>query len=104
MDVRLANSGYEVLSINSMISENIWSHFVVTYNGKVANVYKNGINVGSMAFTKTTSGGDPAIIGSSTTAGGSYGNFYFSGVISDIPIWSRVLDTDQIKLLYESGH
>lgn len=81
-------------------STTAWEHFVLVYNNKVMQMYKNGVFVGTNTntYTAATSAALPFFVGSAI--GGS-GNINAS--IDDIGIWSRVLTATEISQLYSAN-
>jgi len=72
-----------------------WNHIVVTYNNQQAYIYLNGIQKGSATGTY--------IAGSNAFRIGYLINEYFNGLIDEVRIYERALETAQIEELYYAG-
>ena len=74
---------------------NFWYHVVFTYdNTNTTNWYINGAHVSTGNLVANSNANIPFYIGS----GGN--RYYFNGLIDDIGIWNRALDSCEIKDLY----
>lgn len=111
--IRINNGSYELYSwrnparngvLVSMPEEDKtglnWVHLVGTCDGSTWRLYRNGELIGSAADTV---GGamvcqEPWIIGA---LGGT--STFFDGDIDDLGIWSRALNAEEIKRIYELG-
>ena len=76
---------------------NVWTHYLGSYDGKAARIYRNGVLEGQKkvplqrpAFTC------PLTVG--VTAGD--GDRILKGSMTDIRIWSRVLGAEEVKAVY----
>lgn len=71
-----------------------WSHVVVTYHAarRVAIVYVNGVNMGSLTRLATSGSSGPFRIGARDTPDGFIGD-YFGGQISQVQTWDTVITT-----------
>lgn len=79
---------------------NRWSNIVCTYSNSLVKYYLNGLYISSSTITLNTSAGYDY-----TASLMEYGNVYlFNGLISNKQYWNRILDQDQITLLYQLGH
>ncbi|MFH1641354.1 MAG: LamG-like jellyroll fold domain-containing protein, partial [Nanoarchaeota archaeon] len=81
------------------ITQDVWTHFAVTYNGSQMNLYYNGINgtrcavaVGSIENAPTT-----LRIGRTWSEDSQYD---YTGLIDEVFIWNRSLSASEIKQLY----
>jgi len=72
-----------------------WNHIVVTYDNQQAYIYLNGVQKGSATGTY--------IAGSNAFRIGYLVNEYFSGLIDDVRIYEKALETAQIEELYYAG-
>ncbi|KQR92706.1 hypothetical protein ASG01_12515 [Chryseobacterium sp. Leaf180] len=81
-------------------STTAWEHFVLVYNNKVMQMYKNGSLVGTLTntYTTATSAALPFYIGSAIGGGGN-----INANIDDVGIWSRTLTTTEISQLYSAA-
>lgn len=102
------NSAFSGTSYNNIINQaNVWYHFVGTYDGSngAIRVYINNV----VGTPNTLSGGGnigsantPMAIGDDTT---DYVSTFrnWQGLIDQVGIWNRVLNTSEIAALYNSG-
>jgi len=79
-----------------------WTHLVMTYNGTTITGYVNGTSETSVA--SDTAGGassysDAGFALGAYVGGGAYAN----AIVDEVGVWSRVLTTDEITELYNSG-
>jgi hypothetical protein len=102
VEVAVYGNGTIAYNTGHFISDTNWHHIIVTGNsdGTVI-VYVDGV----LVFSHTTAGD---IIAITNIAGGSfgrehYGNYYISGAMDEIAIWSRVLSQSEITTLYNNG-
>jgi len=97
------NNGLVHMEVPTTTSVNdlLWHMITVTYDGTTLTIYHNGLSENT-STTKTgswlTNGADNANIG---VRGDS--NFYFTGKMDDVSIWSRVLTSGEILRLYLSS-
>jgi hypothetical protein len=77
-----------------------WVHAVARYTGSTMTLYLNGVQVGSLAATGaiTTSASVPVAIGRNPQAYAP-----FDGIIDEVRVYNRALDTSEISSLYSSG-
>lgn len=81
-------------------SNNTWIHYVCTYDGTTAKIYKNGVLFSSGAKTfNTINNLDVFKLG--LTESGTPG--YFNGAIDDLKIYNYVLNTTEITNLYNNN-
>mgnify|MGYP001313719175 FL=1 len=72
---------------------NAWTHYLGTYDGKTAKIYRDGVLEGEQAIPlKRAAFGAPLTVG---IADGEEGRI-LKGFLTDIRIWSRVLGADEI--------
>ena len=82
----------EILSTD--IVDNAWNQVVVTEDASESKIYLNG------ALKDTGNGEAPNF--TSLRIGTRYTNSgYFNGIIDEVAVWDRILDTDEIAALYE---
>jgi len=95
--LRIFNSTTTVVS--TPISANIWTHFVVVFNGSHVFLYKNGTLVNSTGTNFTTT--------HETTfswIGQQYdGSYKFEGALDEMGVWNRTLTPSEIIALYNNG-
>jgi len=80
---------------NTAVPLNTWTHIAVTYNGTYIQYYFNGNPDGSYVKTGTFSSSSNTL-----SIGKRYDGFLFNGSISDVRIYDRALDEDEIRTLY----
>ena len=81
-------------SVLSSIPRDVWTHIVGTYDGQTISIYINGALAGTKSHPGNIS--NPNI---SFTVGKSFNSFW-SGVVDDIRVYSRVLSQSDITKLY----
>jgi len=82
------------------VTEGKWVHVLGTYDGKKANIYVNGVLVGSQEGIYTTEENGMLCIGAqswNTQLG------LFTGLIDEVKVYNRVLSADEIKALAAEG-
>ena len=96
----LYNYGYNNdLVINpANLSVNTWYHIVTTYDGAIARIYVNGVQVGSAAKTWNTTASSTFLLAQGFSANGN-----FSGAIDDLKIFSTALSATQVTELYANN-
>ncbi len=91
-------NGSSYLGVKSgSVSANAWYFMVYTYENGIGNLYLNAISQSgtSTAFTSNTLG---------TRIGASLGSqYYFSGLIDEVKIYSRALTSSEIMADYNAG-
>jgi hypothetical protein len=103
------NSNYINNTTVNTISDNVWTHVSITYNGNKTNngilIYFNSIlqnittgNVGN--YTGMAIEFQNVVIGNALI-GGSY---YLNGNLDEVTMWSRVLTQSEINGLYNNGN
>jgi hypothetical protein len=92
------------IETNESIPENTWMHGTLVYTGGYfdtsnALIYVNG---DLMATAQTQTAALPTLTGTTFTVGATSGNSeYFNGQISNARLYSKALNADQIRELYE---
>ncbi len=89
-------------STHGLSSDNItteWNHIAATWDGTTIRLYKNGIQDPS---TYLFSG--PIYYGSGvfTIGRAAWGGYYFDGILDEIQIYNRRLDTNELKQQYHN--
>lgn len=81
-------------------SINTWYHIVITYNGGVFKMYKNGSLFSTSSVITWTDG-----VGTSNTYIGSYlnGSGLYNGTIDELGAWSRALTATEVTEIYNAG-
>ena len=88
------------MMIQTNLAINKWNHIVLIYESNLVKIYMNGIHLGNYPFTcSVTTVNNTSYIGASNPATWACVG-YFKGNLDDIGIWNRILDTNEIKLLY----
>lgn len=88
------------LELSNTNTNNTWVHYVCTYDGTTAKVYKNGVLFSSGAKTfNTINNSDIFKLGIAETGAVNY----FNGAIDDLKIYNYVLNTTEISNLYTSN-
>jgi uncharacterized protein YaiE (UPF0345 family) len=92
-------AGTTVYQVTSL--EQVWEHYVITADGSIEKVYKNGILEYSVPRNTNCNMGNGT--GALTFGfGGAYNvSNYFEGKIDDIGFWNRALTPQEVKVLYE---
>ncbi|MFZ3077761.1 MAG: LamG domain-containing protein, partial [Candidatus Aenigmatarchaeota archaeon] len=89
-----ANLGgtWQSMAASPILSNNLWYHVVLSYNGASSIVYTNVIAGAykSQSGVITVYGTDNLIIGQS-----SYGAQFFNGTIDEVRIWSKAFSPDE---------
>lgn len=83
------------------ISAKTWYHFVFTVDETGSKIYVNNSLVSTDSWTGNfgnTQNGFPWILG------GIYDNKWFNGKLDDIGLWNRVLNTEEVKYLFENNY
>jgi hypothetical protein len=88
------------LELSNTNANNTWVHYVCTYDGTTAKVFKNGVLFSSGAKTfNTVNNSDIFKLGTAETGAVNY----FNGAIDDLKIYNYVLNTTEISNLYTSN-
>ena len=82
----------------SGIVEGEWCFITFTVDGSTAKMYVNATEKSSLSYTQTGDSSLPLRIGNLN----NYAH-YHEGTIDEVGIWGRVLTTDEITALYNSG-
>lgn len=89
------------LESSNPIPINTWTHLVVTYANRKAQMYINGVLDGEITFgagNALLGTGAPFRIGKQSMTGSNTSGF--SGAIDDVYIFDRLLDDEEIQALY----
>ncbi len=96
---RTTTASSQSITIANMVTFNEWFQVVGTYDGTTMRLYKNGLEIGSIAQSgNLKTGTDPVAIGNTPATGRQ-----FDGIIDDVRIYDRALSADEIKRLYDLG-
>jgi hypothetical protein len=85
------------------ISEDIWTHVALTYDGSAMKMYKNGVCEASLSASGNllladSSSNESFYIGKNTDWSG-----YYDGRIDDVRIYSRAVSADEIASIWSQG-
>lgn len=116
---RLGNrNGFTAISgTNGNASVGVWQHIVATWDGVTANLYANGLLIGSAAVALSSwsnnpqsflrMGGTPLSgtngVGPLTSASSNNGNRGYDGWLDEVAIYSNVLSTSIINAHYQAA-
>jgi hypothetical protein len=105
LQVRVYDGTGNSYNTSQSLSTSTWYHVVMTYDGTNIRVYANNSLVLTQARTFSAQGdsqsGGLGIL--AERQNGSSGN-YFSGLVDELGVWSKVLNTTEIGQLYNSGN
>jgi hypothetical protein len=94
---RLKTSGTTktLVASSTSLQTGVWIHGAVTYDGSTMRIYKDGLQIASLAVSGSinTSGSVPVWIGRNPD-----GTNTFHGIIDDVRIYSRALTASEIQL------
>jgi len=91
-------SGYAILNGTNAVPLNAWTHVVATYDGLAMRLYVNGVLETSMPRSGSiVTYPQPLRIG----RGGS--EYFFSGMIDEVAVYSRALPDADVLALYSAG-
>jgi hypothetical protein len=99
---RLSTSGTTdtLIASSGEVKDGEWTHAVMRYDGATLKIYKDGVEVGSMAKTGPidTSASVDTFIGASAVE-----SLFWWGKIDDVRVYKRALSADEIKRLHKIG-
>lgn len=98
-DIR-STGGTNQHSCFSTVSTGVWQYITVVFDrSNLISFYKNGLLIGSAAYS---SGNTGTIDNSYNLNFGRYqsGGYHFNGLIDEFRIYNRALSTDEVKQLY----
>ena len=80
---------------NEVVSNNVWQHIAVRYNGSTVSFYQDGVLMNSTdaLLGNLVTFPSPLLIGSSQTQ-----SEYFNGTMDEVKIWNRDLSGTEINL------
>jgi Concanavalin A-like lectin/glucanases superfamily len=91
-----ASSGLSVAG-GTCAATGAWTNYVATYNGSVAILYVNGVQVASASLTGTLTATNPIYIGKYASGG-----FNFNGLIDDAMVYDRALSAAEVLAMYNA--
>ncbi len=86
-------------STASTFSEGIWYFFTYTYDGTTSKIYRNGVQIGSLAMSWNTLNNSNIF----RLGVGVGGELWFNGAIDDLKIYNYVVSDTQIANLYATN-
>lgn len=89
-------SGQTGFDSAATISTGTWYHFVGVFNGASSIIYLNGSSDATGSTLTINSGTDLNI-------GANSGASFYDGMIDEVGVWNRVLTSDEVSTLYNSG-
>jgi Concanavalin A-like lectin/glucanases superfamily/FlgD Ig-like domain/Putative Ig domain len=95
--VRAKFNGSTVLgTTNPDFVNGIWQHFMLVRSGSQVSVYRDNAVVTTFTHTQPFT---PEYIGCKISGGN-----YYQGIMDDLALWSRALDTDEVASVYNEGN
>ena len=93
------SNGTDMISKNYPTGPLVWTHLVYTNDGTTCTFYQDGKLLGT-----TPNGAGEAILAKNLTIGRMNHPAFdaFNGNLDDLGIWNRVLNSEEIKFLYEN--
>ena len=83
------------------VSQNVWHHEAITYNGSTLKLYLDGALVGTVPYNLALgTNHSPIYIGRSSN--NTTLQYFLDGAIDDIGVWNRTLSYNEIQELYKS--
>jgi len=98
ISVNSKDTGAVNFSSTGTINSSGWTHIVLTRTGSTYKIYMDG----SLDTSTTGASGDIST-NANWAIGDSDAIYEFAGLIDLIGIWSKVLDSDEVSSLYNSG-
>lgn len=98
---KIPTGSNDIKITGSPITNDVWNHLVLTYDGSTLAAYVNNV-----AVTGTTTTGSGSAGLTSETSIGRYvqlGSNAILGKIDEVGIWSRVLSAGEVSTLYNGG-
>ena len=92
------NGGF-VSSLYTITPNNRWYHIAISFNGKQAKMYVDGIFVGTGSGTVLTNSTSPFLMGASYNLKNRKSTNYFSGWIDEVRIWNKVITAKQLRFM-----
>lgn len=99
------NGGWDIASGNTMgpVTLNAWNHFVIRRNGDLFTAHKNGVQTDSWSSSSPLASGGVGDL--SLTIGRYFSavHYYFQGIMDDVRIYNRAINTKEMAQLYAAG-
>ncbi len=92
---------YEPAVAENSISEQVWTHIAVTFDGVSQAIYINGAKIGEdpADFTSLGDVQNPYVIGWANM----WESRFFNGIIDEVAVYDQALSTSKIDELYQRG-
>jgi len=87
-------------SVSATLDMNSWNHIVGVYDGANLRIYKNGVEVGVMAYSQTITEVTEALFIGNDLAD-QYDDKWL-GSIDEVKIWSRALNATEVQDIYSN--
>jgi hypothetical protein len=95
-------TGFPVVTSNTPIPVNQFSHVAVTFDQQTLRIFVNGVLDGSQSVTGSIASNDEELrIGRNSPA--AKFKFFFAGVNDEVEIFNRALSEGEIKAIYQAG-
>jgi hypothetical protein len=100
--IKIGGTTRELLCSVSGMSTGAWYFAAVTYDGAAIRVYRDGVEVGSAAYTGALSNDSSVPLALGNLPSGA-GNRAFDGVLDEVAVFDKALTPGQIYELYTTG-
>jgi hypothetical protein len=100
------NDSTTFTDISTAVSFNAWNHLFLTYDGSNSRFYRNNSLIATNALSGTISGIAPNrfLIGAQYNATGATNTAeFYTGYVSKVRLYSRVLDDNERTAIYNAG-
>ena len=94
--LRLNGTPVNIVALSGDLQTNVWQHVALTYDGGVARLYLDGVEVGSRALSGTIDFDSTATLAVAKQPGATQ---FFDGLIDDVRILQRASSVADIQLL-----
>ena len=91
-------SGWGAASGGTCPSNGAWTQYVGTYDGSMARLYVNGVQVANAVQSGSLGNYGPTTLGK----WGLYNLYNFNGLLADAQIYNTALNANQVRQLYQS--
>ena len=95
-NLKLAQNADASGDVVQAVSNSVWYHVVITYDGTNYKVYVNNSLQLTTAGSATSMGDDPILLG-------NYGGSWYNGKIDEVRIFNKPVSSDTVSTLYNSG-
>jgi len=90
--------GVSEVNSDSTITDTLWHHIVVSYDGSTVSYYIDGITDGTDSYSQTFDNSDE-----NYTLGSQGTSLYLDGDMSGVKFYNRVLSVTEVTRLYDKG-